>query len=77
MCYHINQICFNKVLKSIFITLLYYLITLFKLTVISCFTSSHLHIINRIDIMRIWHAVRGEGFELGTLARTQSRLGQK
>ncbi len=34
------------------------------------FTSSHLHIINRIKFMRIWRAVRGEGSELGTLART-------
>ncbi len=36
------------------------------------FTSSHLHIINRIKFMRIWRAVRGEGSELGILARTQS-----
>jgi len=28
------------------------------------FTSSHLHIINRIDFMRIWRAVRGEDSEL-------------
>ncbi len=31
-----------------------------------CFTSSHLHIINRIKFMRIWRAVWGE---LGILAR--------
>ncbi len=37
-----------------------------------CFTSSHLHIINRIKFMCIWRAVRGEGSELGILARTQS-----
>ncbi len=30
----------------------------------SLFTSSHLHIINRIKCMRIWRAVRGEGSEL-------------
>ncbi len=35
------------------------------------FTSSHLHIINRIDIMRIWRAVRGEGSGLGILGRTR------
>ncbi len=41
-------------------------------SVILSFTSSHLHIINRIKFMHIWRAVRGEGSELGILARTQS-----
>ncbi len=36
------------------------------------FTSSHLHIINRIDFMRIWRAVRGEDSE-----HPPDRLGQE
>ncbi len=45
---------------------------IFILDIKQNFTSSHLHIINRIKFMRIWRAVRGEGSELGILARTQS-----
>ncbi len=36
------------------------------------YDGSHLHIINIIKFILIWHAVRGEGSELGILAQTQS-----
>ncbi len=35
------------------------------------FTSSHLHIINGVKDMCIWHAVRGEGSELGISPDTE------
>ncbi len=43
-----------------------------KMFIYNLFTSSHVHIINRVKVMCIWRAVQGEGSELGILPRTQS-----